>query len=142
MPHLRRLFSEYYHCLDIVPLWPYITGEKCRKPRIGFLLFLGGGVTEIRTREALLTLTRFPGVPLQPLEHHSIIFLKSAAKIMLFIEIEIVFCYIFSLNFLWRIFVLRLFCGFFGDLCRFVVAVGIGINLFDFPSQCCDGNCH
>ena len=29
------------------------------------------GVTEIRTRDALLTHTRFPGVPLQPLEHHS-----------------------------------------------------------------------
>ena len=31
-----------------------------------------GGVTEIRTRETLLTFTRFPGVPLQPLEHHSL----------------------------------------------------------------------
>ena len=30
-----------------------------------------GGVTEIRTREPLLATTRFPGVPLQPLEHHS-----------------------------------------------------------------------
>ena len=30
-----------------------------------------GGVTEIRTRDTLLTYTRFPGVPLQPLEHHS-----------------------------------------------------------------------
>ena len=29
------------------------------------------GVTEIRTRDTLLTYTRFPGVPLQPLEHHS-----------------------------------------------------------------------
>ena len=29
------------------------------------------GVTEIRTREPLVTVTRFPGVPLQPLEHHS-----------------------------------------------------------------------
>ena len=26
---------------------------------------------EIRTPEPLLTVTRFPGVPLQPLEHHS-----------------------------------------------------------------------
>ena len=32
----------------------------------------GGGVREIRTPESLLTITRFPGVPLQPLEHHSI----------------------------------------------------------------------
>ena len=29
------------------------------------------GVTEIRTRDTLLGYTRFPGVPLQPLEHHS-----------------------------------------------------------------------
>ncbi|MDE6010024.1 MAG: hypothetical protein K2F87_01060, partial [Muribaculaceae bacterium] len=29
-------------------------------------------VTEIRTRDTLLAYTRFPGVPLQPLEHHSI----------------------------------------------------------------------
>ena len=34
--------------------------------------FILCGVTEIRTRESLLTITRFPGVPLQPLEHHSI----------------------------------------------------------------------
>ncbi len=35
-----------------------------------FSVFLSG-VGEIRTREPLLTVTRFPGVPLQPLEHHS-----------------------------------------------------------------------
>ena len=29
------------------------------------------GESEIRTREPLLTVTRFPGVPLQPLEHLS-----------------------------------------------------------------------
>ena len=29
------------------------------------------GETGIRTRETLLTFTRFPGVPLQPLEHLS-----------------------------------------------------------------------
>ncbi len=29
------------------------------------------GVSEIRTRDTLLAYTRFPGVPLQPLEHHS-----------------------------------------------------------------------
>ena len=33
------------------------------------------GVTEIRTRDTLLAYTRFPGVPLQPLEHHSNLFL-------------------------------------------------------------------
>ena len=37
-----------------------------------FLPRLFCGVTEIRTRDTLLTYTRFPGVPLQPLEHHSI----------------------------------------------------------------------
>ena len=31
-----------------------------------------GGESEIRTREPLLTVTRFPGVPLQPLEHLSL----------------------------------------------------------------------
>ena len=31
------------------------------------------GVTEIRTRDTLLGYTRFPGVPLQPLEHHSLL---------------------------------------------------------------------
>ena len=35
-----------------------------------------GGVTEIRTRDTLLGYTRFPGVPLQPLEHHSIAVLR------------------------------------------------------------------
>ena len=35
---------------------------------IGFCL---GGVSEIRTRDTLLAYTRFPGVPLQPLEHLS-----------------------------------------------------------------------
>ena len=32
------------------------------------------GVRGIRTPDALLTHTRFPGVPLQPLEHHSFVF--------------------------------------------------------------------
>ena len=30
------------------------------------------GVRGIRTPDTLLTYTRFPGVPLQPLEHHSL----------------------------------------------------------------------
>lgn len=34
---------------------------------------LNCGVGEIRTREPLLATTRFPGVPLQPLEHHSLL---------------------------------------------------------------------
>ena len=32
---------------------------------------VGGGVRGIRTPDTLLAYTRFPGVPLQPLEHHS-----------------------------------------------------------------------
>ena len=32
---------------------------------------LNSGETGIRTRDTLLTYTRFPGVPLQPLEHLS-----------------------------------------------------------------------
>ena len=35
--------------------------------------FWGSGKRGIRTPEALLTLTRFPGVPLQPLEHLSLL---------------------------------------------------------------------
>ena len=44
--------------------------KKSKNPLGGFLPRCG--VTEIRTRDTLLTYTRFPGVPLQPLEHHSI----------------------------------------------------------------------
>ena len=40
-------------------------------PKICLLLGSSCGVTEIRTRDTLLAYTRFPGVPLQPLEHHS-----------------------------------------------------------------------
>ncbi len=38
------------------------------------------GKTGIRTRDTLLTYTRFPGVPLQPLEHLSLtnIFIRGA----------------------------------------------------------------
>ena len=38
------------------------------------LLPIFSGVTEIRTRDTLLGYTRFPGVPLQPLEHRSMLF--------------------------------------------------------------------
>ena len=34
------------------------------------------GATEIRTRDTLLGYTRFPGVPLQPLEHRSLLYLR------------------------------------------------------------------
>ena len=35
------------------------------------VLSVFSGATEIRTRDTLLAYTRFPGVPLQPLEHRS-----------------------------------------------------------------------
>lgn len=44
------------------------------------------GATEIRTRETLLTFTRFPGVPLQPLEHLSKVLLKPGAKVLIFFD--------------------------------------------------------
>ena len=46
----------------------------CKSAVLYSLRFIGfclGGVSEIRTRDTLLAYTRFPGVPLQPLEHHS-----------------------------------------------------------------------
>ena len=42
--------------------------SKRRRQPIGCLL---SGESEIRTRDTLLGYTRFPGVPLQPLEHLS-----------------------------------------------------------------------
>lgn len=68
---------------------------------VGFVL---SGKSEIRTRETLLAFTRFPGVPLQPLEHlsflcgckvtffslfsklSSILFLRGIYSVDLFIE--------------------------------------------------------
>ena len=41
------------------------------EPLVLIPLTLDCGVRGIRTPETLLTFTRFPGVPLQPLEHHS-----------------------------------------------------------------------
>ena len=50
----------------------------------GFLSLVNySGVTEIRTRDTLLAYTRFPGVPLQPLEHHSFV----GAKVGVFFEL-------------------------------------------------------
>ena len=45
---------------------------------------LGSGENRIRTCEPVLPVTRFPGVPLQPLEHLS--FKKPAAKVQLSYE--------------------------------------------------------
>ena len=44
------------------------------------------GASGIRTREALLALTRFPGEPLKPLEHRSIAF--CGAKLVIKSEIS------------------------------------------------------
>ena len=43
-----------------------------KKRRLHQSPFFLGGKKGIRTPEALLTLTRFPGGPLQPLEHLSV----------------------------------------------------------------------
>ena len=48
-----------------------------------FTLITLRGENEIRTRDTLLEYTRFPGVPLKPLEHLS---LDSGAKVILFPE--------------------------------------------------------
>ena len=53
----------------------------------GFPLF-PSGVTEIRTREPLVTVTRFPGVPLQPLEHHSVLLFLRCKDNVFFLKIE------------------------------------------------------
>ena len=47
------------------------TEETQKSPKNG--AFSSCGVREIRTPEPLLTVTRFPGVPLQPLEHLSLL---------------------------------------------------------------------
>ena len=43
---------------------------------------LSCGVRGIRTPDTLLAYTRFPGVPLQPLEHHSLV--ETGAKVMIY----------------------------------------------------------
>ena len=56
--------------------------KKALKMFANLLIFnaLDCGVRGIRTPEPLLTTTRFPGVPLQPLEHHSFIRYKKASR--------------------------------------------------------------
>ena len=49
---------------------------------------LSCGASEIRTRDTLLTYTRFPGVPLQPLEHRS--FALASAKLRIIFELQII----------------------------------------------------
>ncbi len=44
-----------------------------------------GGATEIRTRDTLLAYTRFPGVPLQPLEHRSFSVLRCEVNAFIWI---------------------------------------------------------
>ncbi len=52
--------------------------EKSRQPLQNIFLTTEkkSGENEIRTRDTLLAYTRFPGVPLQPLEHLSLFFNK------------------------------------------------------------------
>ena len=46
---------------------------------------LFSGATEIRTRDTLLAYTRFPGVPLQPLEHRSFSVLRCEVNAFIWI---------------------------------------------------------
>ncbi len=54
------------------------------------------GESEIRTREPVLPVTRFPGVPLQPLEHLSLLgaFLRNVSYFALFGYKDSFFSYI------------------------------------------------
>ena len=55
------------------------------------------GETGIRTPETLLEFTRFPGVPLQPLEHLSFAyFSKAGTKLLLFYDIRKHLCIFFD----------------------------------------------
>ena len=55
------------------------------------------GETGIRTPETLLEFTRFPGVPLQPLEHLSFAyFSKAGTKLLLFYDIRKHLCIFFE----------------------------------------------
>ena len=59
--HCNRFFYEHLALLE-------------RERALTIVLIISAslcGVSEIRTRDTLLAYTRFPGVPLQPLEHHS-----------------------------------------------------------------------
>ena len=76
-------------CLLPVP-WPlyFYGGQRphAKTPHFRaapFTLITLRGENEIRTRDTLLEYTRFPGVPLKPLEHLS---LDSGAKVILFPE--------------------------------------------------------
>ena len=62
------------------------TEYKNSSPPTGGKLYAdeGSGENRIRTCEPVLPVTRFPGVPLQPLEHLS--FMKSGAKLGFFRE--------------------------------------------------------
>ena len=78
------------------------------------------GVTEIRTRDTLLAYTRFPGVPLQPLEHHSFgfwlwgcYFFISFAKVGYFFD----FCEFFVSFFSGVVEVVTLFTIFYFLIC-------------------------
>ena len=65
------------------------------------------GVTEIRTRDTLLAYTRFPGVPLQPLEHHS----KCAAFAFATAKLRIFFVFAKLSPSFFKFFYLRCICS-------------------------------
>ena len=71
------LYRSLYHSSNFIKKTEHQTEpleEKKKKPTENQRVpFLRSGENRIRTCEALLTLTRFPGVPLQPLEHLSLL---------------------------------------------------------------------
>ena len=65
------------------PVYLTLLERKCTDYRVDNQCILRGA-SEIRTRDTLLAYTRFPGVPLQPLEHRSFGF--CGAKLVIFFE--------------------------------------------------------
>ena len=70
-PQTSAMFRNFRHCnrffYELLTLL-----ERERALTIGLIISASlCGATEIRTRDTLLAYTRFPGVPLQPLEHRS-----------------------------------------------------------------------
>ena len=81
-PQTSALFRNFRHCNRF--FYEHLALLE-RKRALTIILIISAslcGVTEIRTRDTLLAYTRFPGVPLQPLEHHSLV--ETGAKVMIY----------------------------------------------------------
>ena len=88
--HAQFVAKCWVICFWICSFYCGVRGGFLRKrlvsvmnPLVLIPLALDCGVRGIRTPETLLTFTRFPGVPLQPLEHHSgwLLLLRSFCQI-------------------------------------------------------------